>query len=150
MKTGQIAIKPLAILALLGAMSFATTALAQPPGQKHNRLMGLEHRIERLDLDAETRTNVYTIIDKARVEQRDLRYRLRKAYGAMRDLLEQETPDEAAVLAQADTLGTLRTEHRKQFLRTLLAVRAQLTPEQRDSLRQSIHDRGGRKHRRRH
>jgi Spy/CpxP family protein refolding chaperone len=57
--------------------------------------------------------------------------------------LEQEDPDEAAVMEQAEAIGALRTESRKQGLRTLLDVRALLTPEQRDDLYGPMGGRGG-------
>jgi Spy/CpxP family protein refolding chaperone len=48
--------------------------------------------------------------------------------------LEHENPDEAAVMAQADAIGALKTEAQKHRLRTMLQVRALLTPEQRTKL----------------
>jgi Spy/CpxP family protein refolding chaperone len=53
----------------------------------------------------------------------------------MRTALEADAPDEAALMAHADRIGEITTELRKQHLRTLLAVNAQLTPEQREALR---------------
>lgn len=127
----------LTCLSLVVGLSLASTALARPRGHGYGHLTSLEHRVERLDLDGETRTAVYAVIDQARAEQRDLRRQIREAYQALRAYLEQETPDEEAVMAQAETIGALQTERRKQALRTLLAVWAQLTPEQRESLRQA-------------
>jgi Spy/CpxP family protein refolding chaperone len=69
-----------------------------------------------------------------------MRQQLREAHHALRTLLEQDVPDENAVLAQVDVIGALQTTHRKQSLRTFLAVQAHLTPEQRASLRQARHD----------
>ena len=56
----------------------------------------------------------------------------------MRSLLEQETPDEAAVMSLADRIGAIRTEGRKSMLRALLAVRADLTPAQRQKLNEMM------------
>jgi hypothetical protein len=52
------------------------------------------------------------------------------------------------VLSQAERIGTTMTELRKHELRTLLAVRAQLTPEQQQELLPPGHDGhcGGRGH----
>jgi Spy/CpxP family protein refolding chaperone len=52
----------------------------------------------------------------------------------MRAMLEQDAPDESAVMRQADRIGAIRTEGRKAMLRSLLAVRADLTAEQRQKL----------------
>ena len=60
---------------------------------------------------------------------------MRAAFEDMHTLLDQETPDQAAVLAQADKIGQLSTEAHKEMLKTLLAVRAELTPDQRAKLK---------------
>ena len=136
----------LAIVSLLAGLSLAAPTWARPRGHGHGSLEGLEHQIERLNLDRETRTAIYAIIDKARAEQRDMRLQLREAHHALRTLLEQDVPDENAVLAQVDVIGALQTTHRKQALRTFLAVQSHLTPEQRASLRQARHDQEGEPH----
>jgi Spy/CpxP family protein refolding chaperone len=41
-----------------------------------------------------------------------------------------DKPDLDAILAQADSLGALKTEARKAQLRTLVGIRGLLTPEQ--------------------
>jgi Spy/CpxP family protein refolding chaperone len=95
----------------------------------------LERRVEGLGLDAETSQAVYAVLDAARQEGRGLRTQLHQQHEALRALLEQDTPDEAAVLAQVDKLGALQTEERKQEMRAFLKVRSLLTPEQRQALR---------------
>ena len=45
-----------------------------------------------------------------------------------------ETFDEHAILAQVDAVGDILTRMRKQGVKTMLAVRAKLTPEQRRDL----------------
>jgi Spy/CpxP family protein refolding chaperone len=57
-------------------------------------------------------------------------------------MLQQDSPDESAVLAQSEVLGELETEHRKQSLRTLLTIQSLLTPEQRASLRTTMQPHG--------
>ena len=136
----------LASIALVVALSLASASFAKPRGHERDRLTRLEHKIEDLDLPSETRTAIDAIIDQARDEQRDIRRQLHGAYEALRTLLEQDTPDEAAVLAQADVIGGLQTTYRKQGLRTLLAIQAQLTPEQRASLRTAMQGHGARPH----
>ncbi|GIX48898.1 MAG: hypothetical protein KatS3mg131_3109 [Candidatus Tectimicrobiota bacterium] len=127
------------VLLLALGLALATTAAARGWGHRGDFLWRLEHALEGLDLEQAKRTAVYEIIDKARAEQRELRRQLRAAYEALRALLEQDLPDESAVLTQADRIGELQTKLRQQTLRTLLAVRAQLTPEQRARLREALH-----------
>ena len=130
-------------LSLAGGLALSVTASARPPGPGGDRLGRLESRVEALDLDGESRTAIYAILDEARVNQREVRSQLREAREDLRTLLEQEEPDEAAVMEQAEVIGALRTERRKQGLRTFLAVRALLTPEQRERLRPQMGGRGG-------
>lgn len=134
-------------LAVVGLLATPIAALAGhrfggPGGGGHG---GLEKQIERLDLDDATLTQVYGILDASRGETRTLRREMRSAHQAMRSLLEQDSPDQEKVMAQADALGALATQARKQQLKTMLQIRALLTPEQRDQLRQAMrsgHHRG--------
>ena len=99
-----------------------------PPGLR------LERLVEELGLDAQTLAQVDAIIDASRDKKRTLRRQLREARKQMRSLLEAEEPQEAELLEQADRIGGLRTEFRKEQLKTMLRVRALLSPEQRAKL----------------
>ncbi len=94
----------------------------------------LEHLVEELGLDAQTLAQVDAIIDASRTKKRTLRRQLREARKQMRSLLEAEEPQEVELLEQADRIGSLRTELRKEQLKTMLRVRALLSPEQRATL----------------
>jgi Spy/CpxP family protein refolding chaperone len=125
----------LVALSLIAAVGVATTAMARPhgpwgPGGR------LEDKIASLGLDAGTRQAVYAILDNSRAAAREQRQKLRDAHEAMRGFLDQDQPDEAAVMAQAETIGGLETAMQKQRLHTLLQVLAKLTPEQRAKLRE--------------
>jgi Spy/CpxP family protein refolding chaperone len=126
------------VLVLCGFVSLLTPVLAQPPGppRPHGppHEARLEHLVESIGLDEKTLTEVYKVIDASKAEHRELRRKLREVHDRMHSLLEQKEPDEAAVMAQADTIGALETEIQKQRLRTVLQVRALLTPEQRAKL----------------
>jgi Spy/CpxP family protein refolding chaperone len=117
-----------------GIVSLPTIATARPPGSSHPHEGRLERLVETLGLDEDTLAKVNTVIESSKAEHQALRRKLREAHERMRSLLEQENPDEAAVMAQADTIGALKTEAQKQRLRTMLQVRAFLTPEQRTKL----------------
>jgi type II secretory pathway component HofQ len=90
-------------------------------------------------LDEETLTAIRTLADASHEKEEEFRQALRKAYDTMRELLSQETPDEATVIRQADGIGALKLARRKNRLRTLLRIRALLTPGQRQELVQ-IHE----------
>ena len=141
MKTRSSRRFPRALVPAVGALAIVTAgSLAAASPSKHgphgpNMSSMLESRVEKLDLDEATRNAVYAIIDGSKSTERETKTRLRNEHESLRTLLKQESPDETAVLEHADRIGALMTELRKQQLRTLLAVRAQLTPEQREALR---------------
>lgn len=115
-------------------------AVARPPGGACGGPAGaglehLERRIGRAALPAETQAAVYAQIDEARAERRPLEASLDAARQRMRELLEQEPASVEAVMAQADTIGALETQLQKLGLRTMVAIRALVTPEQWESLR---------------
>jgi len=123
-------------------LAIATAALAYGPagggctgGPGGDRLAGLEQRVQGLELDASTKTAVFAILDGARDSTRELQTQLRTEFRQMHELLSQATPDESAVLAQVDRISVTSTALRKHELRTMLAVFAQLTPDQRKALR---------------
>jgi Spy/CpxP family protein refolding chaperone len=130
------------------------TAAAEPPGshRHHNRRprfdRPLERHAERLKLDAATRERIRSIGAEAQREAEPMHERLREARDEMRRLLGQASPDEASVMQQAERLGTLETEMKKQRLRTMLRIRALLTPEQRQELVKIHEERRGRQRQR--
>jgi Spy/CpxP family protein refolding chaperone len=94
----------------------------------------LEEHAERLGLDAETRAAIRAIADASRETADAHRARLHELHAEMREILRHDTPDEAAVMRQADAIGAAETEERKHRLRTMLEIRALLTPAQREAL----------------
>lgn len=121
---------------LWGALHLAS-ALAHPPEPPPPKER-LKRLIQTLDLDAPTAAAVTKIVETAEPEHRELRRQLWEAHRRMRTLLQQDTPDEAAIMAQAEAIGALRTAVRKLRLRTMLQIRALLTPEQRQRLREQF------------
>ena len=120
---------------------------AQPPGPSARHAppgSRLERLVEELGLDAHTLVRVDAIIDASRAKKQTLRRQLREAHQHMRSLLEEETPRETALLEQVDVIGGLRTELRKEQLKTMLCVRALLSPEQRARLLEQFNKRPGR------
>ena len=132
----------LALVALTGMLSLTTSTWARSPRQGADRMTRLEEKIDALNLDDATRTAVHQAIDEGRRVQGDMRSRLHQARRDLRAMLEQDSPMETAVLTQAEVIGELETEHRKQSLRTLLTIQSLLTPEQRASLRTAMRPHG--------
>lgn len=112
-----------------------------PPGEPPGG--GLDQALEQIDLPDDVRTDVDALLDEARTERRAFHRSLKAAQKDMRAKLEADEPDEAAVLAQADEIGRLRTEVEKTRLRTLLRINKRLSPEQREALTELL-----KKHRR--
>lgn len=102
----------------------------------------IEHRLERLDLDSETREAALEILDEARAHHGALAPEIHEARDLMRELLAADAPDEEAVLAQADAIGALKREASHARVRTLLALRALLTAEQWQELHPPRGERG--------
>jgi Spy/CpxP family protein refolding chaperone len=94
----------------------------------------LEKHAERLGLDAESRAEIRRIADASREAEEAHRDRLRELREQMREILRQDTPDEDAVMRQADEIGAAETAEQKHRLRTMLEIRALLTPAQRAEL----------------
>ena len=119
----------------------AGVAMARPDGGRGG-LDRLENRLERLDLDAETRTAAFSVLDEARDARRAQRPEIREARSAMRALLDQPDVEEPQVMAQVEALHALELEKHKAKLRTLLALRELLTDEQWQELRPRREKRG--------
>jgi Spy/CpxP family protein refolding chaperone len=133
----------LGLAALLALPLGASVARAEAPGERPPSGGGapwsppdarLEQHLRELGLDAAQLEKARGIIADAKRTREEIDARLRKAFEEMRAMLEQDAPDESAVMRQADRIGAIRTEGRKAMLRALLAVRAGLSPEQRQKL----------------
>jgi Spy/CpxP family protein refolding chaperone len=94
----------------------------------------LERNAAQLGIDAATLERARGIETAAQERSGKLSERQRAEREAMRKLLDADAPDEAAVLAQADVMGQLDTDLRKQELRSMLEIRRLLTPEQRSAV----------------
>jgi Spy/CpxP family protein refolding chaperone len=146
--TVSVSLVALAVAGLV--VGWPAAGLAKPPCGAGHAGPSLERHIEALDLDEETATAAFEIIDGSKPEHRALRQQLRQAHERMRELLSQNPPDEALVMAQAESIGALETEASKIRHRTLLRVQALLTAEQRTRLLDAVeheHPRSPRGHR---
>jgi Spy/CpxP family protein refolding chaperone len=110
-------------------------------GRRHEHRRGpppidriLAEHAERLGLDADTRARIHAVADASREEADALRDRIHELHRQMREILRSDAPDEDAVMRQADAIGAAETEAHKHRLRTMLEIRALLTPAQREAL----------------
>ena len=87
-----------------------------------------------VDAHSQLLQTIETIVDESRKRARGLHVELRGLHREMHDLLSQETPDEAAVMQQAEAIGQAETELHKHRLGALIKIRALLTGEQREEL----------------
>jgi Spy/CpxP family protein refolding chaperone len=94
----------------------------------------LERHAERLGLSDEVQERVRELAAEAEQQAEPLRAAKQKERDALHALLAEDEPDADAVMRQAEAVGAAETEMHKQRLRTLLAVRALLTSEQRKEL----------------
>jgi Spy/CpxP family protein refolding chaperone len=105
----------------------------------------IEWQAEELGLDEPTREAVRKIVESSRERGEALHEEKRAARDALHELLEQDAPDHAEVMRQAELVGALELELDKHRLGTLLEIRALLTPEQRkrmSEMRKDFHERG--------
>lgn len=121
-----------------GCLGLPPLVQAHPPEPHLLPEEHLKQLVATLNLDAPTSAAVTNILETAQTEHHQLRRQLQEAHRRMRTLLQQETPDEAAIMAQAEVIGDLRTAVQKLRLRTMLQIRALLTPEQRQQLREQF------------
>lgn len=129
---------------LLAATLMLAGAACAAPAQAGDRHFGrrgpppidriLERHAERLRLDEAVQERVRAIAAEAEQEGASLRETLDREREALHDLLAQDAPDADAVMRQAEAVGAAETAMHKQRLRTLLEVRALLTPAQRAEL----------------
>jgi Spy/CpxP family protein refolding chaperone len=128
-----------AILLLAGSQ-----ALAQRGGGPHQRCgwgeggFGPEARVERmaeaLDLTEEQQQGIAAIQEKGRAANRELGKQLKRLENQLEGEMLKDDPSEKTVLELTRKMGDLRTEMRTNRVSNRFAVRALLTPEQRDKM----------------
>jgi Spy/CpxP family protein refolding chaperone len=93
-----------------------------------------ERYADRLGLDPSTAAAIRAIADASRERGRTRRDELRALHEELRALLSEASPDEEAVMQQAERIGAVETAAQQERLRDMLRVRALLTVEQRQEL----------------
>jgi periplasmic protein CpxP/Spy len=100
--------------------------------------------IERLKLTDDQRKQMDQILLEHREKLIDMRANVEKAELAMEPLVNDDQPNEQAILTQIDRIAQARAELEKANARFLLAIRAKLTPDQFKELKSWREDRGER------
>ncbi|MCH2172683.1 periplasmic heavy metal sensor [Myxococcota bacterium] len=127
---------PVTAAAVMFTLGFATAAVARPDGPPSHRPPGPDLLVFELDLDAETEAAIERLFEENREEQSARHQELRDARHNLGELLDGEEVDATEIFAQVDQIAALALEARKHGMRTMLDVRALLTPEQRLELKQ--------------
>jgi protein CpxP len=86
--------------------------------------------VEKLKLSEDQRKAMDQILLDHREKLVDMRAAVEKAELEMEPLMQDDSPNEARILAQIDKLAQARAELEKANARFLLAIRAKLSPEQ--------------------
>jgi Spy/CpxP family protein refolding chaperone len=102
-----------------------------PPGLAEGRLIAqMDDDAEQLDLDEKTRAKLDAAIDQLRAAEDAYREKSQAAIKKLNDLLNEDTPNEKALLEASAAIGVMTDEVRNRRLTETLAFRALLTPEQ--------------------
>ena len=137
--------KPLPIILVVTLLTITSSiALAQHWGPQNHPRQGnmdepglaergpdIETIATQIGLDDDTKAKLKEIKRQTRNELMEARFEVKKAKVALRDLLEEDSPNESAIMRQIEDIGQLEVEVRKLKIRSLLEARELLTPEQR-------------------
>ena len=94
----------------------------------------LERMTMRLDLTEEQQTAIGDLLAGARQKNLELRKEIERARHELRGEMLKDEPDEKAVVRLTERVGKLRSDLQVNRAKTRLAVRSQLSPEQRDKM----------------
>jgi len=105
----------------------APPAGAEGPPQPHDLVR--EHA-SALGIDADTVEAIQRIAGRSGEERQVLAVAVQQARGTLSELLQEDEPERAAVMAQVEALGVAETAVLRHHLTTLLDIHELLTPEQ--------------------
>lgn len=135
------------VMAVTVLVAGAAVAAAQPgAGRGARGEAGWTRLAEKLDLTEEQKQTIGAIHAQARTQQLERRKQMVQLEAQLHTMMLADAPDEAAAVKLVGQIGDLRAELQANRIKTRLAVRKQLTPEQRTQaiLREG---QGGRGHR---
>ena len=149
LKTGKNQFQALAAMLMTLCLSLVVTIEAsskshrpehQGPGAFPNRLL------EEVGVDETVRNQISSISEKSEPRARSLHEEIHEARKSLRDLLEENSPNQEAVMQKVDEIGALEIQADKHRLETMLSIRALLTPEQRIALEKFHEKHKGKRH----
>jgi Spy/CpxP family protein refolding chaperone len=121
-----------ALLALAIVLAGAAIAAAEPGSGRGPRAeAGWSHLTERLGLTEEQKQAIGAIREGGRARQLETRKQVVQLESQLHTVMLADTPDEAAALELVKKIGDLRSEMQASRVKMRLAIRKQLTPEQR-------------------
>jgi len=103
-----------------------------PHGPPLDRI--LDRHADRLGLDDAVSERVRAMAAESREEADAIHAKLEALHTELRATLDADEPDEDRVMDLAEEIGEVKTEGSKNRLSTMLRIRAELTPEQRQTL----------------
>jgi Spy/CpxP family protein refolding chaperone len=102
-----------------------------PPGIAEGRLIAqMDDGGEEVDLDEKTRAALDSAMDELREAEDAYGEKGKVAFKKLHDLLDEDQPDEKAVIEASEAIGVLGTEMRNLRLSATLKFRSLLTPDQ--------------------
>jgi Spy/CpxP family protein refolding chaperone len=128
------ALGALAAAFLLPGMTAAQVSLGPRVGPGLPEVRLVERNAERLELDEKVIAAVQELATQASAGEEKLSGQVRDERLKLRDLLNEELPEEAALLKQLGVVNRLSADLQKEQLQTTLRLRELLTPEQRKQL----------------
>lgn len=127
-------------LAVLAVLAWAAPAAAGGHGPPHG--FGpppgamLDYHADQLGLDAETRDAIRAIVEASHARSEALDEAIDAEQRRLFELMDRDPVDHDAVMDQVERIGALKTDERKHRIETMLAIHEQLTPEQREALKE--------------
>lgn len=111
------------------------------PGQMEMfRPEALEELADKIGANSQTIAKIKDLAYNANKELIGLRAEMDQNHLEMKRLMDLDSPDDQAIIAQIDKIGAVEIKLRKNRINLLLAVRKILTPEQRTKLKQLMPD----------
>jgi Spy/CpxP family protein refolding chaperone len=116
----------------------AGIAMAQGPGQGMGGKKGgfdrFDRMASRLELNADQKTAIKALQEDSREANQSLRKDMMRLRNELQGEMMKDEPSEKTVLGISAKMSDIKGEQRANRLKTRLAVRKHLTPEQRDQM----------------
>jgi Spy/CpxP family protein refolding chaperone len=114
--------------------------MGKPDKMEMFRPEALEEMSDKIGADSQTIAKIKDLAYNANKELIGLRAEMDQNHLEMKRLMDLDSPDDKAIIAQIDKIGAVEIKLRKNRISLLLAVRKVLTPEQRTKLKQLMPD----------